>query len=612
VFYAWSWPECRTRISTPRRGARPERVAPWNCHHSSPPRTPRPNAFTYDAQTDTDGIMRRRVPRFIAAALLAAWSLVWLGSVAAAQTATITIPSATAASQPPPARSAEIGALLRQGQQLEIEQRWGEALTHYEEALRNYPDDPGLERRFDFARLHYDLSRRYTDRSFVDAATQLSLPGALDLYSQVLLKIQAHHVEMPDWKGLVEWGTNGFEVALADPAFLSRHLPHATDQQIEQFRRELRRTLGRRVVSTRSDARDAVAEAASLARQNLRLHPTPVVLEYLCGAANGLDHYSAYLTPDQLGEIHSQIEGNFVGLGIELKANGDGLLIVRAIPGSPAAAAGIQAGDRITVVDGQSTVELSTNQAADLLQGAAGTTADLVVVTPGQNPRSVRVRRERVEVPSIDESKLLDRQHGVAYLRLTCFQKTTARDLDTALWSLYRQGMRSLIVDLRGNPGGLLLSAVEAADRFVERGVIVSTRGRSLQEDFTYTAHEQGTWRVPLVVLIDRDSASAAEIFAGAIRDHRRGTVVGERSFGKGSVQGIFPLVASESGLRLTTAKFYSPTGRAYSRVGVEPNVMVHLTARPVDGEVVPLETEDDAMLDAALDAARDQLARRQ
>ena len=135
--------------------------------------------------------------------------------------------------------------------------------------------------------------------------------------------------------------------------------------------------------------------------------------------------------------------------------------------------------------------------------------------------------------------------------------------------------MKSLMIDVRGNPGGLLVSAVEVVDRFVDRGVIVSTRGRSAQEDFTYSAHEQGKWRMPLVVIIDQDSASAAEIFAGAIRDHHRGTIVGVRSFGKGSVQGIFPLDESNAGVRLTTAKFYSPNGQPYSRVGVEPDIAV-------------------------------------
>ena len=145
----------------------------------------------------------------------------------------------------------------------------------------------------------------------------------------------------------------------------------------------------------------------------------------------------------------------------------------------------------------------------------------------------------------------------------------------------------------------------KVADKFIQRGVIVSTRGRSTQEDFTYSAHAIGTWRVPLVVLIDQDTASAAEIFAGAVREHRRGTIVGARSYGKGSVQGIFPLDLTGAGVRLTTAKFYSPSGRPYSRVGVQPDVLVHLAARPVDGSMAARPSEEDAMLAAALQVAR-------
>jgi carboxyl-terminal processing protease len=178
--------------------------------------------------------------------------------------------------------------------------------------------------------------------------------------------------------------------------------------------------------------------------------------------------------------------------------------------------------------------------------------------------------------------------------------------------------MKSLVMDLRGNPGGLLTSSVEVADKFLEQGSIVSTRGRSNNEDFNYTAHRAGTWRVPLVVLIDGDSASASEIFAGAIRDHRRGTVVGVRSYGKGSVQGIFPLTIGGTGVRLTTAKFYSPNGRPYSKVGVEPDVLVRSAEKPITSltpvdnvePVAASDTKDDAILAAGLQVAREQLAR--
>jgi carboxyl-terminal processing protease len=535
--------------------------------------------------------------------VLAAAAAIWLSGLAlwAAAPAPVPQPTTIAVSN----RSLQVDDLLRRGQELEGQRRWGEALAHYEDALRLFPEETNLERRFGLARVHYDLSRRYADRSFCDSLSRLTSEKALDLYTQVLVKIQSHYVETPHWKELVDRGTTDFELALGESTFVERNVPEQNRQAIESFRRELHVAMDSRAVATRQDARDAAALAAALAEQRLEMPASAAVLEYLCGATNSLDPYSAYLTPDQLNEVYSQIEGNFVGLGIELKAQEGALVIVRVITGSPAERAGVRSGDRILAVDGRSTADLSTDRAANLLQGAEGTQVTLTLAGAGESPRRLSVRRQRVDVPSVDQVQMLDPQQGIAYLKLTCFQKTTKRDLENALWNLHRQGMRSLVMDLRGNPGGLLVTAVEVADLFLDRGVIVSTHGRSTQEDFTYSAREEGTWRVPLVVIIDQDSASAAEIFAGAIRDHRRGTTVGLRSFGKGSVQGIFPLESFDSGVRLTTAKFYSPNGRPYSRVGVEPDVAVHQAARPVDGV---LSVKDDTMLTAALDAARQQI----
>jgi carboxyl-terminal processing protease len=498
----------------------------------------------------------------------------------------------------------EVSELLRRGQELETEKRWGDALAHYEDAVRHFPEDRQLERRFETARLHYDLSRRYNDQTFCQSLGQLTTNESLDLYSDVLLKIQSHYVESPNWREMVDRGVASLEVALNEPAFVQRNVSADRIPAIDIFLGDLRRALAVRPTTSRDDVRDAAALAGQMGQSRLGIRPTSIILEFTCGATNSLDPYSAYLTAGQLSDVYSQIEGNFVGLGVELKGVNGTLLIVRVIPGSPAQRHGLVANDTIVAVNNQPTSDYTTDQAANMLQGPVGSVVDVTIVSQGREPRTARIQRERIDVPSIDEIRMADASRGIAYLKLVCFQKNTSRELDSALWQLHREGMRSLIMDLRGNPGGLLVAAVEVADKFVDRGNIVITRGRNPQEDFTYSAREEGTWRVPLVVIVDQDSASAAEIFAGAIRDHHRGTIVGTRSFGKGSVQGIFPLSFAGAGVRLTTAKFYSPNGRPYSRVGVEPDVYVHRTARPaLAGVAAPAKTED-AILTAALQVA--------
>jgi carboxyl-terminal processing protease len=237
-----------------------------------------------------------------------------------------------------------------------------------------------------------------------------------------------------------------------------------------------------------------------------------------------------------------------------------------------------------------------------MLRGVEGSVVSITLTRPSQATQTVVLKRRRVEIPSVDQVRIVDPENGVAYIRLTNFQKTTARDFDEALWKLHGQGMRTLIVDVRSNPGGLLSAAVDVSDRFVNSGIIVSTRGRHPMEDFTHRAKMTNTWRVPLVVMVDENSASASEIFAAAISDHRRGTLVGKRSYGKGSVQGIFPLNTSDGGIRLTTAKFFSPSGNPISQVGVIPDVTVQYTALANGQDVV--KSEEDNALRIAIEVA--------
>ena len=298
---------------------------------------------------------------------------------------------------------------------------------------------------------------------------------------------------------------------------------------------------------------------------------------------------------------------------MELKSDEESLFVVSVITGGPAALAGLQAGDRIVEVAGQRIPALKPDAAADLLRGEEGTQVSLAIRKPDATEKPLTLTRQRVEVPCVEGTRIIDVQQGIGYFKLTSFQKSTNKDVDTALWKLQKEGMKSLVIDLRGNPGGLLNAAVELADKFIFEGPIVTTRGRNPREDYSYTAHTVGTWRVPLVVLIDGDSASASEIFAGAIRDRRRGMIVGQRSYGKGSVQGIFPLASSKAGIRLTTAKFFSPSGQAISRQGVTPDVVVRAAARPItdEGRGGLLSAEEDIILKAGLQVARDQLTKR-
>jgi len=544
--------------------------------------------------------------------LLAALIVTSVAVTATAQTSSITEPVTTVPAAVP---ATELSAVLEKGRRLESSDRWGEALSYYEELLREHRDHETLRQRYNFSKLHYSLDRRYRDRSFLVSIASLNRKESLALFSELLQKTSTHYVDSPVWRTLGVRGTTAIEVALADTDFLKANNVHLTAAERAALRADLYRLLGGQNLSSSPKLIAFVSEVARLLEARLKLNPTASILEFVAAAANGLDDYSAYLTADQLREVYSQIEGNFVGLGVELKAEEGALLIVHVIPNSPAQRSGIQAKDRIVAVDGKSTSEMSTDEAAAMLTGAEGTWVRVTAYTPGAQARVLNIRREHVEVPSLEGVRIVDTDLGIAYVRIPTFQKATARDLEAALWDLHRQGMRSLVLDLRGNPGGLLTSSVEVADKFLTQGNIVSTRGRSVQEDFNYQATYGGTWRVPLVVLIDGDSASASEIFAGAIKDNNRGRVIGTTSYGKGSVQGIFPLGFAGAGIRLTTAKFFSPNGVPISHRGVEPHdlIEVYTVAKPGSTEFTTLGVDEktDAILQAGIAAARSRGATR-
>lgn len=494
----------------------------------------------------------------------------------------------------PPADNEAVA--IERGLELERSQLWGDAIRHYESESRRYSENATLYQRLIISRLHFDVNRRYQDDSFVAAVRQLSVNQVLDLYSEILANLQTHYVDPIDWQRVMIHGTAALEVALTEPTFTEQMLAGADAARVEHFRQTIHQQVKNRSTATRFDLRANVAVVAELARTEIGLSSAAAAFEFLGGAVSTLDPYTRLLSPSQLDEMFSNIEGNFVGLGIELKTESDCLQILSVIPNGPAEESGIKAGERIVRVESSLTSEGDPEYAADLLRGPEHTFVSIAVLGIDGVKRDLSVQRRRVEVPCVENVHFVDVEHRVGYFRLTNFQKTTTRDVEQALWKLHREGMQSLIIDVRGNPGGLLSAAVEVADRFLGRGRIVTTRGRNVRENFDYVAHRANTWNVPLAVLIDRDSASASEIFAGAIADSSRGVIVGETSYGKGSVQGIFRMQAAGFGLCLTTAKFFSPSGRAISQNGVVPTIPVeptYIAARPDASGKITLDHED-------------------
>jgi carboxyl-terminal processing protease len=512
----------------------------------------------------------------------------------------------------------DLAKVFEQGAKLERERRWADALTHYEDANRHHPNQPDIVKKLTFARAHYDVCRRYSDSSFAATIDGLTQQDAIGVYDEVLLKINTHYVHQPNWQELFNRGRTSLEVALTEAPFIERNLAKLSPQEVAALKQELQRLAGTAVINDRRRAIDAVYSVAASLQQKFGLRAQAVILEFTCGATGSLDDYSSFLTSSQMEEVFSQIEGNFVGLGVELKTEPTGLNIVNVISVGPAFEAGIRPGDRIVSVDGKTPKQISPDAMADMLRGEEGSQVRVEVLGKNGQTRSLLIARRRVEVPSVDDVKMIDGEYHIGYFKLTSFQKTTPRDVDAALWKLHEQGMRSLVIDLRGNPGGLLKAAVDVADKFVMDGMIVATRGRSPREDFDHKGQIVGTWRVPLVILMDHDSASASEILAGAIQDHRRGSIVGEKSYGKGSVQGIFPLNTSGVGVRLTTAKWYTPAGQPISGNGVSPDVSVRTAAKPavgselaVSANAAPPAAAEDAILRAGLQVSRANLSKK-
>ena len=295
----------------------------------------------------------------------------------------------------------------------------------------------------------------------------------------------------------------------------------------------------------------------------------------ISGMLSGLDPHSSYMDPKSFKDMQVQTKGEFGGLGIEVTQEDGFVKVVTPIDDTPASRAGLLAGDFIVEIDGDSVQGLTLNQAVDRMRGPVNSSVKLRISRKGADSFEVSLKREIIKISSV-KSRI---ENDVSYIRITQFTEKTSDGLknaiDQATKNIPADKLKGYIVDLRNDPGGLLDQAIAVSDAFLERGEIVSTRGRNPDDAQRYVARSGDlTGGKPVVVLINGGSASASEIVAGALQDHKRATIIGTRSFGKGSVQTIIPLGPSGA-LRLTTARYYTPSGRSIQAKGIDPDIQV-------------------------------------
>ncbi len=294
------------------------------------------------------------------------------------------------------------------------------------------------------------------------------------------------------------------------------------------------------------------------------------------GMLVSLDPHSSYLDAQSFKYMNEQTLGKFGGLGIEVTMEQGVVKVVSPIDDTPAARAGLKPGDYITNIDGENVVGMTLNDAVDKMRGKVGTKVKLTIRRLGEKPFDVTLKREEVKIQSV-KTEILD--GDIAYIRITSFSGDTDQNVEKAIRKAkkkLKEKLKGVVIDVRNNPGGLLDQAVNVSDLFLNQGEIVSTRSRNEADTVRYSAQEGDiAENLPIVVLINDGSASASEILAGALQDHKRAIILGEKSFGKGSVQTVVPL-GKYGAMRLTTARYYTPSGRSIQAMGIVPDVEVH------------------------------------
>ncbi len=305
------------------------------------------------------------------------------------------------------------------------------------------------------------------------------------------------------------------------------------------------------------------------------VNPKDLIFGAIDGMLSSLDPHSSLMKPEEFKELEIETKGSFTGIGIEITLKDDIITVVAPIEDTPAWRAGIRPGDRILKIDEKSTKGMKISEAVKLLRGPKGTSVKLTILRNDKDIIELTLIRDVIPIKSV-KARLLEPGYG--YVRISQFQEKTRQELVQALKDLEKNGgIKGLILDLRNNPGGLLSSAVEVSDEFLESGIIVSIKGRNKANQMEFKADpnpKDRKHKYPIIILINQGTASAAEIVTGALKDHKRALVLGTKSFGKGSVQTVIP-IEDNYAVRLTTALYYTPSGISINKQGITPDIEI-------------------------------------
>jgi carboxyl-terminal processing protease len=503
---------------------------------------------------------------------------------------------------------------LTNAQALERASRFVQACQAYDEIARR--DRTCADARDGYLRClrHVHQERRHQDESFRTKLLGLKRPSdALDVYEKVLTALRDNYLDKDkvDAAVLFRQGLFEFRFALIDQVFKDQYLADIPAREIEEFYNRLNEWIDAKI-ENETDARNTVRDVAAAALA-LKLKPTVVIFEFTWGACNALDEYTSCLTPRQWSDLTGNTKGNFIGIGVRLGVTADKQLVIAKVFADSPAHDLLKPFDRILEINGRDISKLEFPKdlatAAELLRGDEGSAVELKVESSGDmmmmgmmSPRVVKVQRGRVPVRSVEEPFILPSDNikdktAVGYVRVNCFSDSTVQDLKSAILRLESSGIDALVLDLRGNPGGSFPAGVKVAELFMTEGVIAYKQGRDKEE--SHKAVNPNAFSMPVVVLVDGDTASAAEVVAGALKENNRARLVGETTFGKGSIQKLVQFDKVPGGMRITVAHFLSPSSQPYHGQGIVPHRVIELSEAGGDTQLQAAKEEARALANA-------------